>query len=357
MKIVIILFIAAASEIILPQTENTFSLTVFPIYESWNIFNNPDFSEFTTIVSLNYLPERNTNISAASRYASVSGDIKKLKGFSDMQLFGSHRFQEYNLTLNAGLNIPSGKTKLDQDEFFTSRLISQNLFNLNTSNFGQGLNAFLGATYTIPLSDVFVIGAGVSYQIKTEYQPTSLIDQKYQPSNEISFTTGFDVKLSESSVFTADVTGIFYGNDKVDGEEIFSAGNRFVFNSIYKQYFGFDLFSVVILYRYIGAGEYELNNSLVESEKINPNQFLTGLSYNHRVSPVFSLKYGFAFNIYEKTAVLLSGYNLFELSLAPEFKISSSVSIPAILRYSHGSANDKPDLNSYEVGAGIKISL
>ena len=42
------------------------------------------------------------------------------------------------------------------------------------------ITAFIGVTWLQPLSDNFVIGAGVSYQLKSEYQPLAAVDEKYR---------------------------------------------------------------------------------------------------------------------------------------------------------------------------------
>jgi hypothetical protein len=300
---------------------------------------------------------RSSSIAVSSRYASVNGDVSSLHGLSDMQFIISHKLEKYNLVFNAGLNIPSGKTKLNTDEFITSRIISQNLFNLKTPNFGQGMNVFLGATWTYPPSDKLVLGTGLSYQIKSKYQPLDTVSMKYQPSNEVSATAGFDYKFNEFSTLTTDITAVFYGSDKVDNVKIFSAGDRAVFSSVYKKFFGYNLLSVLLVYRFISSDKLAVNNPFIENEKFNPNQFYMGTVFTHRISGNVILKYGAALSLFEKTASPFSGYTLFNISLSPEFKLSPEIRIPVILSFASGSAKDKPGIKNYEIGAGIKISL
>lgn len=356
----ILLLIILFSAIAYPQGNSTgklIAINILPTYQSWEVKGDSKFSEFTNIFSFNYLPARNTNVSFTTRYASVGGDLNKLSGLSDIQLFISQRMQKYNLALNAGLNVPSGKTKLSQEEFITSRVISQNIFNLKTSNFGQGLNIFFGATWTYPFSDNFVIGAGLSYQVKGKYQPIDFSSEKYEPSNEVSATAGFDTKLNSSSTLSGDFTAIFYGSDKVDGQKIFSTGSRLIFSSLFKQYFGYNILSALVLFRYVGADKLENVNPLLENEKFNPNQFYFGVGFNQRFTPQFRLQYEAAINVYEKSSAPFSGYTLYGISLSPELILSSSVTIPIVLRYFIGSAKDKPDLKNYELGTGIKITF
>ena len=333
------------------------SLSIMPDYENWSVNNNNSFSEFSSIISAGLNPFTNTSLGLVTRYASVSGDIPGLSGLSDMQLILRQRLPDANLTFDGGVNIPSGKTKLKTDEFITSRVISQELFGLRTSNFGQGLNGFLGITWLHPLSDVVVIGAGVSYQLKSEYQPLADTSSKYKPSNEITATAGLDIKLSETQTLTGDFTGIFYGSDKVDGKEIFASGNRLIFNAMYKQFFGFNYLAFYLLYRDVALDQPKGVYAVLDNEKITPNQLYIGASFNQRFNAQFSLGYGIFASFYEKTTVYYSGYNLYGASLSPQINFSPAVSVPIYLKYAFGSAKDKTDLTNYELSAGIRLNF
>jgi hypothetical protein len=333
------------------------SISFMPIYESWSASDTTGFSEFSSIFSFGYNPLQNTSLGLVTRYASVGGDVSSLSGLSDMQVTIKQRLPDQNLTFDGGVNIPSGKTKLNTEEFFTSRIISQELFSLRTPNFGQGLNTFLGVTWLHPFSDNVVGGFGLSYQFKSEYQPLAIVSDKYTPSNELSLTAGLDIKLSESQTLTGDFTGIFYGSDKLNGQEIFSSGNRLIFNAMYRQFFGFNYLSFYLLYRDVALDQLKGQYAVIENEKITPNQLYIGVSYNQRFNSRFSMGYGIFTSIYEKTAGYFSGYTLYGLNLTPNFSLSSSFSIPVYLKYAFGSAANKTNLTNFEIGAGIKINL
>ncbi len=333
------------------------SIAILPDYENWHINDSTSFSEFTSVLSAGINPLENTSIGLVARYASVTGDLSSLSGVSDMQLIVKQRLPDQNLIFEGGLNIPTGKTKLKPDEFITSRIISQELFSLRTSNFGQGLNAFVGVTWLHPLSDKVVIGTGISYQVKSEYQPLSDSPVKYTPSNEVSVTAGLDLKMSETQTISGDVTGIFYGSDKVDGKDIFSSGNRIVVNVMYRQFFGFNFLSVYGLYRNVALDKLKGPYALLENEKITPNETYLGVLFSQRFSSQFSLGYGVFASFYEKTAGYFSGYTLYGANLSPEFMISPSVSLPLQLKYAIGNASGKTDLSNYEISVGIRFNL
>jgi len=339
------------------QANKVLSINFISFYEDWKILNNRDFSELSNIFSVNYYPASNTNLMLNTKYASVGGDVNGLKGFSDMQIIAKHSLSEYNLSLNGGINIPSGKTKLNQKEFLTSQVIGHDLYNLRTPGFGQGMNIFFGVTWLNAISDNFVIGTGLSYQIKGEYQPLEENPSKYNPSNEISATAGFDMKLDQTSTLTGDVTGIFYGSDELDGTKIFSSGTRIISSVLYKKYIGFDYLSIFALYRNIALDELDGIFAVLDNEKINPNQFYLSLSYSQRLSPKVRLEYRFFSSIFEKTTSSFSGYKIFGISVNPEFIISSSLKIPVFLKYSVGITSSESDLKNFEIGAGLALSF
>ncbi len=340
---------------------NMFSIRISPIYESWSIKNDINFSEFTNVVSLNYYPSHNTSISFNTKYASTGGELNALNGFSDSQFLLKHNFSKINIIVNAGINIPSGITKLSATQFETLKYIGQDLFQMRTPNFGQGTNLILGTSWLHQISQNFVLGLGLSYQIKSEYQPLSNFNQNYKPSNEFSAAAGFNMKLSQTQELTGDLISTFYGNDKVNGNEVFSSGSRTVLDAVYKQYFAFNSLSVTVLYsivseKYFGDKIFADNIiSTLESLKLNPNKFYLNANFNQRFTAMFSLGYGIYTSIYEKTASYFSNYTIYGLNLTPNFKVSSTLSIPFLINYSIGSASGKQDLHGFSFRTGVNL--
>ncbi|QQS36571.1 MAG: hypothetical protein IPM56_01055 [Ignavibacteriales bacterium] len=359
LKLIITVFIFAGVSAAqnLQNEIKSFSLNILPVYESWSMKDSTSFSEFTSNLNGTFYFTPSTSASFSSQYATVGGDLNKLSGLSDVQLMISHFFKNKVVGIQAGVNIPSGKTKLSYEEFLTARVISQNLFALNTPNFGQGLNAFLGLTWTQPLSDVFVIGAGVSYQLKNEYQPLKDLPDKYNPADEFSATAGFDVSVSKNAGITGDVTGIFYGSDELDGKKVFKSGNRLITNLMYKQYFEHNVLSVNVIYRHISVDEIEGSGPVLDEEKINPSQFYSGISFHHRISQTVNMNYGIFLLLYEKTSLYFSGYTVYGIRLAPEFSIAKNISLPLFFRFALGSHSENLGLTNYQVGGGLKFNF
>ncbi len=131
------------------------------------------------------------------------------------------------LMLRALVGVPTGKTKLDNTQFYISQLLSMNPFEYPISYYGQGLNANLSAVYAFPVSRSFVIGAGAAYNYRGDFYPKKTESGgKFDPGDEIIADLGFDVKLSDQLGFNFDVAYTLYSRDKYDDQEIFELGDK-----------------------------------------------------------------------------------------------------------------------------------
>jgi hypothetical protein len=338
-------------------------IQILPYYQSWKSEiakgNNEseNISQLSNIFSINYPFSRTLALSLRGAYAKVSGDVYSLNGFCDSQLAFKYRLLKYNLVLDAGINIPHGKEKLSPDEFNTSRIISQNIFRMHVPNLGQGLNFYAGMAWAHPVSDHMVIGLGASYQVRGEYQPGSNDPMKYQPSDEFLLTGGLDYRLTENSSLSLDITGIFYGSDMVENEEIFSAGRRMIANLMYRYAFRYDQLSLLILYRDQALDELKGELASGENEKVNPNLFAVVGKYHHRISRILNLAYIIDARLYEETSSPFSGFQIYALGLEPLFRISAQFEVPVILKFYSGKNKDGTNITGFETGMGLQFWL
>jgi hypothetical protein len=336
-------------------------IQVLPYYQSWKIDNTQankgteNISQLSSILSINYPFSRELALSFRGAYAQVSGDVYNLNGFCDSQFAMKYRLFKYNLVLDAGINVPNGKEKLSADEFNTSRIISQNILQMHVPNLGQGLNFYAGTAWAYPLSDNVVIGLGASYQIRGEYQPGANDPMKYHPSNEFLLTGGLDYLLTNNSSVSLDIMGIFYGSDKVNDQEIFSAGRRVIANLIYRYTFKYNLLYFIIHYRDQAIDELKGTLASSENEKVNPNLLSLSANYQQRISRIINLTYSASIRIFEQTASPFSGYTIYSLSLEPKFKLSSRVELPVILKYYNGTNEAKRKLSGFDTGIGLRL--
>ena len=338
-------------------------IQILPYYQSWKseiAAGNNEFesiSQMSNIFSINYPFSRTFALSLRGAYAKATGDVYNLSGFCDSQLALKYRLLKYNLVLDAGINIPHGKEKLTPDEFNTSRIISQNIFRMHVPNLGQGLNFYAGTAWAHPVSDYMVIGLGASYQVRGEYQPGSNNLMKYHPSDEFLLTGGLDYRLTENSSVSLDMTGIFYGSDKVDNQEIFAAGRRVITNLMYRYAFSYDLLSFLILYRDQALDELKGDLASGENDKVNPNLLAVVAKYHHRISRVLNLAYIIDARLYEKTSSPFSGYQIYALGLEPLIRISTQFEVPIRLIFYTGKNKGGTNITGFETGVGLQFWL
>lgn len=330
-------------------------------YQSWSLKDTVDVSEITIPLSFYYPVNRNFSVTLRGNGASASGDnLESVGGMTDTQLGFSYLLENANLVFNLGFNLPTGKKKLSIEEFTTSGLISNNVFNFNTPNFGQGLNVNAGFTWAIPAGDAFVFGLGASYQYKGSFKPLEALAEDYSPGDEILVTGGFDARVGSTATFSTDAIFTLFGTDKIGDAEVFSPGNRVVLNAQFRNYFGFNEFWLFARFRSRAKNEQAaiLGQALVkETENSNPKQFEVMSHYRLRLNPNIYLRILAEGRFYEKTALDFSGVNLFGGGLAPEFTISRSVTVPVVFKFFTGSFKDGPSLTGLEIGAGLNISF
>ena len=337
------------------DVKENLNISILPEYQSWQIENGADLSQVSSSFDVNYYFLRYTRLTLSGRFASTDGDVEKLSGFSDSQVALSHKFEKINLVLDAGINLPSGKANLNEKEFLTSRLISQDVFNMRVGNYGQGLNIYFGGLFAFAAGDNVSLGFGASYQARGEYEPFKDDSSTYKPSDEILITAGADFSMNNSNTLSFDLTAMFYGSDKINDKELFDSGDRILFTGLYTQYFGLNALHVLAGYRHRMLSSFNEDYLLVEDEKVNPDNIFAMINYVQNLSKSFSIGFSLKGNFYEATSAEFSGYNVFEYGLNPLINISSNVQLPINFKFLSGSTEDKPNLLGYEASIGLRF--
>ncbi|MDZ7345151.1 MAG: hypothetical protein ONA90_11635 [candidate division KSB1 bacterium] len=331
---------------------------IMPIYQRWDLQQNNQFSEVSFPLQV-YLPlSRNLSATLLGSQASVSGEaLQSLSGLTDTQLSFNYHLEGPKLMLSLGINLPSGKTELTQDEFVTSNVISLNILNLQVPNFGQGWNISPGLTWAVPVQENFVLGLGAAYQYKGAFKPLTGLSADYNPGDEILLTGGFDLRLSPTAVFTSDVIFTLYGTDNYADSEVFTAGNKLVANFQFRQYFDYDELWLLARYRSRGKNDVAVAGQLVtESVKTSPNQIEVLGHYRRRFSRQVSVRFLAEGRFYQETPAF-EGVNLFGGGLAPIISLSPSFQLLAQFKYFTGSFKSGDSLSGVEAGLGAVVNF
>jgi hypothetical protein len=163
------------------------------------------------------------NGSAMSKYESSD-----INGLGETRLGLRYIFPGEQLMVKGMFGLPSGKTKLDNEQFTISQLLSLNPLDYTISYYGQGFNANLSLAYAYPIFKSMVVGLGASYTYRGSFTPkqVEIGGGKFDPGDEISGDVGLDMKLSESVNLDFDVVYTVYSKDKLDNVEIYQLGNK-----------------------------------------------------------------------------------------------------------------------------------
>jgi hypothetical protein len=331
------------------------SLSIAPLYQSWSLKNDKDFAELGSTVFLYYPVGREWSFSLRAAPASASGDVTSLGGFTDTQIGLAYHIEKPDIVFTARVGLPTGKKELTQDEFETSILLSNSIFNLQAPNFGQGLNVNPGVVWAFPVSEDVVLGLGATYQYRGKFKPLQGYGD-YDPGDELLVTGGIDMRTAEATTLSCEIDFTTYGRDTFEGEEVFASGNRVVANVQFSKFFGGDELRLLVRYRARGENRIGVGKLLVpEAAKVEPNQLELGSSYNMGLSEFVGVKFLFEARFYENKGTTLSGAKLFGFGVNPEVKLASNLALPASFIFRTGTLNGDKTITGVEAGLGIRF--
>jgi TolB-like protein len=331
-------------------------IRLMPTYQSWTEAKGRRLAEFSVPLYARLAYGRDLSFALRGSQATASGNnFQKLSGLTDTQL--SINYKRGNVVFNLGLNFPSGKKELTTGEFQTAAALSLNHYNFQTPNYGQGLNLSPGINWAAPIGENSAVGLGASFQYKGRFKPLEFV-AAYDPGDELLLTGGGDWRLSESAKFSVDLIFMTYGDDRINGEKVFAAGNRILLNAQFRQSFDHD--ELWLFARYISKGRNSLavgGALLPESQKSSPDQLDAIGQYWHRFSPRFSAALSaesrYFTNVQVAAATLSSaGVNVVGLGVAPEFSPSAQYKIPARLKYLFGRSRNGKNMSGFEISLG-----
>lgn len=319
------------------------------INQSYTVNTDSVLSEFSTPLEIYWPISRETSLYLYTNYANCTGtDMTSLSGLGDTQLSWNYHLADQNIVMNVGLNMPTGKGTLTNNEFQTSLYLSQHFWDFNMPTFGQGFNISPGAAWAIPLSDAVVAGLGLSYQIRGGFIPISGLEDVYKPGNELLLTTGLDIRLASLSTFSWDFIYTSYASDKFADTLVYKSGSKIVTTVKFQSYIGYNTLNIQVRYRSKSKNQIA---SVTEPEKTYPNQTEFLLHYRYRHSPVFFMTYGLEGRLSQELA--LPGLNLIGIVFLPEYSMSKKSQLVGQLKYWTGRFSTDVTVSGFEVGIGM----
>ena len=327
-------------------------ITLLPIYQQFDD-GNLQLSEFSVPLTAFFPVRRDLGVSLRVGQASARADnLESISGLTDVQLTATYArpVGTGSVVLGLGVNLPSGTQELTAQEFETLALVSLNVFGFQVPSFGRGPGLAPSVTWAQPVSETFVVGLGVAYQLRGAFDPRDDLTGSYDPGDELLLTGGFDARLAPGTSLSGDVTYTRYTTDTVGDAEVFETGDKIVVTAQLRRAMGFHTLWVLGRLRTRSAGDVLVTGQPVEAEKFNPDVTEVRGQYRHRVSPRLFVAVHAQARFFEALPTLPQT-NVFGAGLAPEFVLSRQVRLPVRATYYFG------DLTGFEVGGGLALRL
>lgn len=175
---------------------------------------------FYAFVPLKDNLEMTFQIANSATFLDTPDEDYNLNGANNAALQISQSLGEDHYLLSFGLNLPTGKKKLDyQEEIVVLRTITQNFLQMPMTRFGEGFGFNLLAGAATMLGETVRGGAGVTYQYTGSYEPYDGYTD-YNPGDLLALNVGLDMG-TDSARAALDVVYTMYTNDTKEGQKIF----------------------------------------------------------------------------------------------------------------------------------------
>lgn len=199
-----------------------------------------------------------------SAMISSSADDNILLGVGDTKIRAVAMLADDTIMLNAGVNLPSGKSDMDAEEIAASGLLLDKALGFRYSRLGEGLDVNFGCGLAESAGPI-VLGVGAGYLLKGEYSHLEEEDFKYKPGDQLNLTGGVDLQLG-ALLLRSDATYTIYQPDTEDDAEVVKEGTRLSISEMV--FLSTDRFSIMLSGRYIDRGETEFLSGVAEGESV-----------------------------------------------------------------------------------------
>ena len=201
------------------------------VYSNWSLedeYGKVDVSQLmipaTGFIPLQENLELRFSAADASTTVGVDNADYSLSGLTDLRLQVNQSLSDDKLLLSLGINLPTGKKKLSQDEDrLIMEFLTQNYLTFPLRRYGEGfgVNGLVGAA---AVSGNIRYGGTLMYQINGAYQAYQE-QGDYKPGNQFRASLGADTR-SDAWRWAADVAFSVYSTDKIDAQQVYKQGSH-----------------------------------------------------------------------------------------------------------------------------------
>lgn len=164
----------------------------------------------------------------AATHAEVAGVASDISGLTDTQLRANYTFGADFVVLTAGVNLPTGRSRVGPDEQAAAMRIGSDFLAFPITSMGTGFGATGGVAVARPLGS-WNVGFGASFRKSAAYDPFQDNNGAlfhYQPGNEYRVRLGVDRTVGTGRMMLG-VTYSAFGNDQANGS-LYNTGDRLI---------------------------------------------------------------------------------------------------------------------------------
>ena len=229
---ILVLAIALVSQVALAESPQNSQATIFFLHNNWTAKASNQGNKLKTsegVFGLSAVLARSDRFAfeldgtlANAKIDPDGSESLKLSSLNDTRVAGTFYSAKGLTSFTAFANLPTGKTKLDDEQYNVASVLADNSQKFLVRRFGQGLD--IGAEGMLhPKAGNMTFHLGAGYLLKGKFQARKDDTEKYKFGDEISAMAGLGYQ-QDKIAFLLDGGFVVYMKDKVGDAEVFQAG-------------------------------------------------------------------------------------------------------------------------------------
>jgi hypothetical protein len=146
-----------------------------------------------------------------------------LDGIADTRLRATGRLSPL-ISLTFGLNLPTGKTSLDPEEYSAFRVLAAPALSFQIPRLGSGVSGTAGVVLSRQLKPGWAGALGVSYEVRGTYDAGTVVaalgSSDYSPGDALRISGGLDGLLGQNGMTLGVSADLYPTNDEISGAPI-----------------------------------------------------------------------------------------------------------------------------------------
>jgi hypothetical protein len=188
-------------------------------------------SLLTVPVSVRAVLMRQLELAVTGGYARGTltrsyGDAVTLAGPIDTEVRLTWSTPRDRVRVSGIAQLPTGSAELSAAEMDLAGVIAADLLPFAISNWGTGGGVGISAAAAMPVGAGTTLGASAGYVVAREYAPLDATSFAYRPGNQFQVRVALDHSVGASGKASIQLSYQQFGSDRVEGDNLYQAGDR-----------------------------------------------------------------------------------------------------------------------------------